>query len=182
MSDIFLSYANEDLPRVLPLVRALEQHGWTVWWDRTIPPGKTFDEVIERALATARCVVVVWSRASVASRWVRTEANEGLQKNILIPVLIDEAISMPLAFRLVQAARLQDWQGTEPHPELEKLIEAVTGLIGPPQPTEAPSVLCGPASSSVCNATTDISKPFASGDRRPGKPSWSGAGVRACGC
>ena len=46
------------------------------------PPGQTFDKVIERALAAAHCVVVVRSRAAVASRWVRTEADEGLQGNV----------------------------------------------------------------------------------------------------
>jgi hypothetical protein len=70
MSDIFLSYANEDLPRVLPLVRALERRGWSVWWDRAILPGRTYDIVIEEALEAARCVIVVWSNTSVTSDWV----------------------------------------------------------------------------------------------------------------
>jgi len=42
MSDIFLSYASEDRARVLGLVKALEAQGWTVFWDRMIPAGKTF--------------------------------------------------------------------------------------------------------------------------------------------
>jgi hypothetical protein len=32
-----------------------------VWWDRTILPGRTFDQVIEEALAATRCMIVVWS-------------------------------------------------------------------------------------------------------------------------
>jgi hypothetical protein len=46
MSDIFISYASEDLPRIRPLVDALERRGWSVFWDRTIPAGKTWREVI----------------------------------------------------------------------------------------------------------------------------------------
>ena len=138
MSDIFLSYANDDRARVGGLVRALERHGWSVWWDTTIPPGKTYDQVIDAALDAARCVVVVWSRASVASRWVRTEAEEGLQRDVLVPVLIED-IRLPIAFRRIQAARLVDWQDSGPHPEFERLLQAVTDLIGPPASVAAAS-------------------------------------------
>ncbi len=92
MSDIFLSFASANHEWVRPLVRALERHGWSVWWDRTIPPGKTFDQVIEAALGAARCVMVVWSSASVVSHWVRAEVDEGRQRAILIPVLIDAEV------------------------------------------------------------------------------------------
>lgn len=132
MSDIFLSFTSADYERVRLLVRALERHGWSVWWDRTIPPGKTFDQVIEAALGAARCVVVVWSRASVVSDWVRVEAEEGRQRSILVPVLIDAEVRIPLVFRLIHAARLFDWQDTGSHPEFERLLQAVTDLIGPP--------------------------------------------------
>ncbi len=134
MSDIFLSFASANHEWVRPLVRALERHGWSVWWDRTIPPGKTFDQVIEAALGAARCVMVVWSSASVVSHWVRAEVDEGRQRAILIPVLIDAEVRIPLAFRLIHAARLFDWQDTGSHPEFERLLQAVTDLIGPPAP------------------------------------------------
>ena len=59
MADIFISYARADRPRAARLAQALEHDGWSVWWDREIPPGRSFDEVIEEALAQARCVIVV---------------------------------------------------------------------------------------------------------------------------
>src|SRR5262245_6244957 len=139
MSDIFLSYAAEDLPRVLPLVRALERHGWSVWWDRAILPGRTFDAVIEEALEAARCVIVVWSNTSVTSDWVKTEAAEGVRRRILVPVALD-AVRIPLEFRRIQAAQLMDWRETDPHPEFEKVIRSVTGLLSPMSPaTSMPS-------------------------------------------
>ena len=145
MSDIFLSYASEDLPRVRGLIRALEQQGWSVWWDRIIPVGKTYDQVIEEALDAARCVVVVWSQASVASHWVRTEADEGRQRNILVPVMIDNDVRPPLAFRLLQTARLLDWSDTASHPEFARLVQAITALLGPPpQPAASAPVPVAP--------------------------------------
>ena len=82
MHDIFISYASEDRPRVKPLVDALQQKGWSVWWDRTIRAGRTFDRVIEAALDDARCVIVLWSQTSVESDWVRTEAEEAKRRGV----------------------------------------------------------------------------------------------------
>jgi hypothetical protein len=69
MSDIFISYASADRERARLLADALAQKGWSVWWDRTIPPGEEFDQVIEEALDAAKCVVVLWSKTSTASSW-----------------------------------------------------------------------------------------------------------------
>ena len=89
MADIFISYASEDRDRIMPVVRSLEAHGWSVWWDRIIPPGKTFARVIEEALGAARCLIVLWTHASVRSDWVANEAAEGARRRILIPALLD---------------------------------------------------------------------------------------------
>ena len=108
MADIFVSYAGEDRERVAPLVERLEQHGWSVWWARRLHPGPEFEDEIERELDAAKCVVVVWSELSVASRWVKTEANEAMERGILVPILIDR-VKPPLAFRRLQTAEAIDW-------------------------------------------------------------------------
>jgi hypothetical protein len=77
VSDIFISYSKSDRAKARVLAKALESEGWSVWWDPKIPPGKTFDEVIEQALDAARCVMVLWSKKSVSSDWVKTEAAAG---------------------------------------------------------------------------------------------------------
>jgi xanthine dehydrogenase iron-sulfur cluster and FAD-binding subunit A len=41
MSDIFIRYARGDEPRAEMLAKALEWRGWSIFWDRTIPTGKT---------------------------------------------------------------------------------------------------------------------------------------------
>src|SRR5262245_4320192 len=129
MADIFLSYASADHERIRPLVSVLERQGWSVWWDRKIPPGKTWHQVIQRAIDEAKCVVVVWSQVSVQSDWVITEAEEGKDRQSLIPVLIDN-VKAPLAFRRIQAARLVDWQGESSHSELMMLFESIRAIIG----------------------------------------------------
>jgi TonB family protein len=128
VSDIFLSYASADRPRVKPLVDVLRQQGWSVWWDRTILPGKTWDQVIEAALAEARCVIVLWSRDSVQSDWVRTEADEAKRRGILVPALLDD-VNIPLAFRRIQAANLADWSGVLPSAGFDQLAQAVSEIL-----------------------------------------------------
>ncbi len=138
MADIFVSYASNDRARVKPLVAALEQQGWSVWWDRTILAGKSWDEVIEAALANARCVVLIWTQESVHSEWVRTEAEEARRRGILIPVLLDD-VQLPLAFRRVQAANLTDWRGSLPCAGFEDLARAISDVLS--QSGSAPPAL-----------------------------------------
>lgn len=107
MIDIFLSYAHEDRERIQPLIRVLETQGWAVWWDTKIETGALFDMEIEAAVEAARCIMVVWSKHSIGSRWVRSEAHEGLDRNILVPVLLDD-VRPPLPFRQIQAINLFD--------------------------------------------------------------------------
>jgi hypothetical protein len=58
LSDIFISYAEEDREQARRLAEALKAQGWSVFWDRTILPGKTWRQVIDTTLHEARCVIV----------------------------------------------------------------------------------------------------------------------------
>ena len=129
MTQIFVSYASEDRARVAPLVRVLEEHGWHVWWDRRLEAGGTYDADIERAVDDSTCILVVWSAHSVGSRWVRAEAHEGLERDILVPVVIDD-VRPPLVFRQVQTAQLHGWPDARPAGPLREMLDSVTALLG----------------------------------------------------
>jgi hypothetical protein len=130
MADIFISYAKEDHSRVEPFAKVLAEQGWSVWWDRTIPAGKTWREVIGEALENARSVIVAWSKTSVKSRWVQEEADLGLERKILIPILIDD-VRPPLGFGSVQAVNLIKWDASQSSLEFEKLIFDLSSILGP---------------------------------------------------
>jgi hypothetical protein len=137
MPDVFLSYASQDRETARALAAALGDRGWSVFWDRTIPPGREFDVVIGEALQAARCVVVLWSTASVGSRWVKEEAEDAATRNILVPAVLDD-VSPPLGFRRLQAARLAGWPAdTRATHEFEQLLTSIAKFVGatPPRPT-----------------------------------------------
>jgi hypothetical protein len=140
MSDIFISYAREDRAQAATLARALGASGWSVWWDPSIPAGKTFDEVIERELDAASCAIVLWSVRSVGSQWVRNEADEAARRRILVPALIERDVRIPLAFRRIQAADLTGWDGTTTHGEFQNLVRDIAQIIGQSIPPQSDSV------------------------------------------
>jgi tetratricopeptide (TPR) repeat protein len=131
MSDIFISYAREDREKAELLARVFEQQKWDVWWDKVIPPGEKFGDVIAAQLAAAKAVIVLWSHVSVASDWVKDEAQEGGNRKILVPVLMDK-ISPPYGFRQVQTADLSEWDGSAEDPELQRVLRSVGALISKP--------------------------------------------------
>jgi formylglycine-generating enzyme required for sulfatase activity len=136
VSDIFISYAREDLERAKQLAEALEAQGWSVFWDQDIPPGKTWPEVIGAALREARCVIAAWSRASIVLGEVYKEAEEGHARKILVPVFFEE-VRPPMGFRGIQAASLVNWDGRPTAEEFQQLVSAVVDIIGSPkQPAE----------------------------------------------
>jgi hypothetical protein len=89
MPDVFLSYSREDQATARHFAAALERAGFSVWWDQALNPGEAFDQVTEQALEQARAVIVLWSKTSVQSRWVRAEATQANASERLVPVMIE---------------------------------------------------------------------------------------------
>ena len=157
MSDIFLSYARGDRSRAELLARALEAHGWSVFWDLDIPSGQTWRTFLSRHLADARCVVVAWSAASIKSHWVAEEAEDGLQRGILVPVLLDP-VTPPIGFRSVQAADFIGWDGNADSEAFGRLVRDIGRLLGPP-----PRLAAEPVAAEVGGDAT------AAGDAEPAR-------------
>ena len=131
MAHIFISYAKEDREQAAAVARVLESLGWQVFWDRSIPPGKLWAKAIEEGIEAADCMLVLWSKSSVESEFVLGEAEEGRKREILIPVLIEEA-RIPYPFRQRQAGSLVDWREDPSHSGFKQLVEAITAIMGRP--------------------------------------------------
>ncbi|MDJ0818282.1 MAG: toll/interleukin-1 receptor domain-containing protein [Desulfobacterales bacterium] len=134
MSDIFISYNENDRLKIKTLAKALEELGWSVWWDRSIQPGQSFDEIINEKIEEAKCMIVIWSKNSIKSEWVREEASQHKSSKSLLPVIIDN-VDPPLGFRLIQTADLINWEAGIEHPGFVSLINAIEKIAGPPRET-----------------------------------------------
>jgi len=128
--DVFVSYTHVDRERVRPLVELFETEGWTVWWDRGIVPGQPWLPELDAEIAKARAIVVVWSKTSMESQWVRHEAARGLEKNTLVPVMLD-IDEPPSEFSHIQAIDLSDWDNNRDMTEIEALLRRLASLAQP---------------------------------------------------
>src|SRR3984885_2883598 len=111
MHEVFLSYSRSDSTTVQALAAALAEKGLSVWLDKSgIEEGDAYDTQIEDAIAQTRVVIVVWSKNSTKSHWVRAEAAYALGKHKLLPISIDKS-EPPLQFLHIQTIDFEGWQG-----------------------------------------------------------------------
>jgi serine/threonine-protein kinase len=124
------------------MAAALSAAGHNVWWDQALKSGEVYDQVTESALRQARIVIVLWSKAAVASDWVRSEATVAMQRGALMPVMI-EACQRPVMFELRQSADLITWKGNAKDPRLVAFLADVGRQLATPETprqTQAPAL------------------------------------------
>lgn len=127
--DIFLSYCREDRNRAKVLVQALTDSRIRVWWDETkLRLGENFENYISWALEDALKVIVLWSRRSVQSRYVYSEARIAYLMNKLMPVRID-SVDLPEFCAGLHFIDLSDWMGDEWHAGFKSLVNDVRFFI-----------------------------------------------------
>lgn len=124
---VFFSYSRVDVKAALPIIAAIEQAGYKVWWDGMLEGGTNFLETTEEALETAKAVVVLWSQTSVKSHWVRDEAMSGRVRDRLVPISLD-GTEPPLGFRQVQVINFSNWKQRPEAPVVQDLCRSLAIL------------------------------------------------------
>jgi TolB-like protein len=130
MADIFISYAREDAAAAGRLAAALQDAGYSSWWDRNLTSGSRYLKETEAELKASKVVLVVWSKASVDSHWVADEAAVGRDENRLAAVTFDASMP-PLGFRQFQVTDFSDWNGARDEPPFQSLIGGLSRLATP---------------------------------------------------
>jgi hypothetical protein len=100
---VFVSHSSKDKPFVRRLVDELKRRDLAVWFDeRELGVGDSIVDGIQTGLKESDYLMIVLSRNSVASKWVRNELNYALMEEksrqgiAILPVLIEDCEIPPL--------------------------------------------------------------------------------------
>jgi hypothetical protein len=126
----FISYSTKDWPLVSKLVDNLKDSG--VWVDkRSVKVGDALPEKIEAGIAGAATFILVLSKSSLESAWVKYESHMATirhleDSNFRILVLKVDDCGVPLRFRAFLYADL-----TKDPSALQAVVRAVSSKEGP---------------------------------------------------
>ena len=125
--DVFISYARSSEEDAHRIAQSLRQEGFSVWRDDELPAHRSYSDVIEERLKSAKAVVVLWCAESAKSHWVRAEANTALEGGTLVQAMLDGTFP-PMPFNQIQCADLKGWNGETSSPGWQKLQSSVASL------------------------------------------------------
>lgn len=131
MADIFLSYARPNAAEAAGIAEAFSARGYSVWFDADLPAHRAYAEVIEEQLEAASAVLVLWSKDSVASQWVRSEANRAREGGRLVQVRLDDT-RLPMPFDQIQCADLSGSVAIAEAPGWRTVIKSIAALAPEP--------------------------------------------------
>jgi adenylate cyclase len=129
LSDVFISYARSSEEQAKRVDEALRSAGYAVWRDAELPAHRTYADVIEERLKSAKAVVVLWSAEAAKSQWVRAEADAAREIGTLVQATVDGS-APPLPFNQIQCADLNCWDGDTGSSGWRKVIGSIAALAG----------------------------------------------------
>lgn len=99
---IFISYAHKDSDKVFPIIRALNDRGFRVWYDVGIEAGTEWPEYIASRLNSCTCFLAFISQNALDSHNCRREINFAieLRKDPLAVYLEDVKLSLGMRMQL----------------------------------------------------------------------------------
>ena len=144
---IFVSYAHKDSETVVPIIRALQEHGYRIWFDLGIEAGTEWSNNIAAHLKGCAAFVVFASRNCVQSENCLDEIAfaKAHQKPSLM-IFLEDNVALPEGTEM-QTARFQRMFRTRHHTHetfIQKICEATMldccreGRHTPPAPAAKP--------------------------------------------
>lgn len=130
---IFISFKSEEKDKAKVLKDSLEKLGFSIWWSEKIQCGQEWHGEIDKAIEEAAVIIVLWSKKSITSLWVRHEASQAIVRHVYAPVRA-ELVEIDSPFNRIQATDLQNWSGQINDPGFQNLLVRIRHLIPEPIP------------------------------------------------
>ena len=127
MSNIFISYKRESRDKAKSIAEFLATHGFDVWWDVELLAGDKYANEINAALNGANATLVLWTPLAANSDYVIAEASHSRERNILVPVLLENT-QIPVPFNVLQSYDLTSWKGSSSDPLLNNLLNVINKI------------------------------------------------------
>lgn len=123
MPYIFVSYAHKDSPKVLPIIKQLQDANYRIWYDSGIEVGSEWPEYIASHLSSSRCVLVFMSKNSSDSINCRQEITFAINKSkkLIVVYLEDFILPSGLEMQLCTIQSLFYYQITDGNEFISKL-------------------------------------------------------------
>jgi predicted ATPase len=146
MPDVFISYARSTARQAGQVAEALQARGFSVWRDEDLPSHRSYADVIEEQLGSAKAVLVIWSADAVRSQWVRSEADRARADGKLVQLAVDDS-RLPMPFDQIHCTDLAGWSGESETPAWRRLVATVVELVGDPAASWNDETAAGPTRS-----------------------------------
>lgn len=128
MADVFISYSKKDRELAERVDRALKAAGYTTWWDDNLIPAEQWNQTIVSEITAASAVLAIWTFNSIASDFVRDEADAGRKAKKLVPIRFEE-VEPPLGQGAIHLADLRGWQGSADDQRWQQVLTAIQHVI-----------------------------------------------------
>jgi len=97
----FFSYAHIDREVVEKIIIGLKQNMCRIWYDEGLTPGESWNDDLAEHLKNAEIVVIMLTKNSVASQYVKAEINYAISKQIKILPVFLEQIDLPSGLEMM---------------------------------------------------------------------------------
>ena len=101
---LFISYSHRDTAKVYPILDALHDKKYRIWYDESCENGNDFREELRRRIENCSAVILFVSKSSMSSPFCGMEiivARENQKR--LYPIYLEDANSVPPAFEILLA-------------------------------------------------------------------------------
>jgi hypothetical protein len=123
MAQIYISYSKSDHQAAKAIVGAIRQAGLNAVDESNLPLGVALEDNIARAIDTAQCVVILWSKAAADSQWLQLEIQRALQawaSDRLVLATLDET-PLPVGLRDLSPIQITDGDDSSKQQLIERI-------------------------------------------------------------